>query len=250
MKKHTMKNSAQSASNRRRVLVWDLPTRLFHWLLAGGFLAAAFISLVLGEDHQAFPYHAIIGLTLGLMVALRLMWGFIGPRYARLKSFVFSPAATIEYFQQLISRGTQRHTGHNPGSALGIFAMFGIVIGLAVTGIMLGQGNESVEDLHNILAYSMLIVVGGHVLGVVIHTVIHRENIAASMVHGRKDIDPGAGIQSPSFESAVVFLVICTAWSLALLKNYDGATQSVRLPLFGTTLTLGEGGEGSGEDDD
>lgn len=63
-----------------RVLIWDLPTRLFHWLFAGGFRAAVFIAIVIGEDGALFPYHAIIGLTIALMVILRLAWGVAGTR--------------------------------------------------------------------------------------------------------------------------------------------------------------------------
>jgi hypothetical protein len=70
--------------NGSRALVWDLPVRLFHWLFAGGFIAAAIIALVLGDDSLLFPFHAIIGLVLVFLVVLRVIWGFIGSRYARM----------------------------------------------------------------------------------------------------------------------------------------------------------------------
>lgn len=97
-----------------RVLIWDLPTRLFHWLLSGGFITAAVISLALGEDSPLFPYHAIIGLTIALMVCLRIIWGLAGTRYARFGTFIFGPAAVIEYMKGTLVGGGKRYIGHNP----------------------------------------------------------------------------------------------------------------------------------------
>ena len=61
-----------------KTLVWDLPVRLFHWLLVIGFFTAAFISLVLGDDSSLFAYHTILGLIIGLMVLMRVIWGLSG----------------------------------------------------------------------------------------------------------------------------------------------------------------------------
>ena len=77
----------------RRTLVWDIPTRLFHWLFAGGFIAAAVIALGQGDDSPLFPYHGMIGLALGLLLVLRVVWGFVGSRHARFGSFAFGPRA-------------------------------------------------------------------------------------------------------------------------------------------------------------
>ena len=108
------------------------------------------------------------------------------------------------------------YLGHNPGSAYGIFAMLALVLGLAVTGIMLGQGIESVEDLHEILAYVMLAVVGAHVLGV----------------------------------AAALFLLVIGWFLGALIANFDRTTSTTTLPILGTQLRLaeteGEKGENRG----
>lgn len=229
-----------------RVLVWDLPTRLFHTLLAVGFLAAAFISLALDEDGALFPYHAILGLVIAMMVVLRVVWGLVGTRYARFGSFTFGPGTVLKYLTGVAKGRGERHVGHNPGSAYAIFAMLIVVLALAATGIMLGTGSEGIKDLHEILAYAMLAVVGAHVLGVVVHSLRHRENLAASIVHGRKEALPDAGITSAAPLAGVVFLVIGGAWSARLLANYDAATNTTRLPVFGLSLQLGEAeGEGA-----
>ncbi len=234
-----------------RVLIWDLPTRLFHWLLSGGFIAAAIISLVLGEDSWLFPYHAIIGLTIALMVCLRVVWGVAGTRYARFGTFIFGPGAVVEYMKGTLVGGGKRYIGHNPGSAVAIFALLVLVLAMAVTGIMLGQGNESLKEIHEILSYFTVGVVVVHVLGVALHTIRHRENITASMIHGKKNAEPSDAIPSARPIIALAFLVIAGAWAAGLVRGYNPATQTTTLPLIGTELQLGEseneGGHEAGE---
>lgn len=234
------------------VLIWDLPTRLFHWLLSAGFIAAAVISLALGEHSPLFPYHAIIGLTIALMVVLRIVWGIVGTRYARFGSFIFGPGAVVEYMKGAMIGGGKRHIGHNPGSAVAIFALLGLVLALAVTGFMMGQGNEGIKEVHEILAWTTVGVVVVHVLGVAFHTIRHRENITASMIHGRKRAEPSDGIASAKPIVAVIFLAIAGSLAFGLVRNYNPATQITTLPLIGTSLQLGEneneGGEGGGRD--
>lgn len=223
-----------------RVLIWDLPTRLFHMLLSAGFIAAAVIALLLGEDSTLFPYHSIIGLTSGLMVLLRVVWGVGGSRYARFGTFVLGPGAVIAYMKGVLSRDGKRYLGHNPGSAYAIFAMLGLVLAMGVTGIMLGLGNESVKEIHEILSYVTVGVVIAHILGVALHTIRHRENIIASMIHGKKDAEPSDGIRSARPIVAIVFVAIAGTWAFGLVRNFDAATQTTTLPLIGTTLRMGE----------
>lgn len=231
------------------VLIWDLPTRLFHWLLSAGFIAAAVIALAMGEHSPLFPYHAIIGLTIALMLVLRIGWGIVGTRYARFGSFMFGPGAVVEYMKGAMIGGGKRHIGHNPGSAVAIFALLGLVLALAVTGFMMGQGNEGIKEVHEILAWTTVGVVVVHVLGVAFHTIRHRENITASMIHGRKRAEPSDGIASAKPIVAVLFLAIAGGWAFGLLRNYNPATQTTTLPLLGTSLQLGENeNEGGGRD--
>ena len=229
-----------SANGATRILVWDWATRAFHWLFAGGFIAAATISLALGEHSPLFPYHAIIGLTLVLMVLLRVMWGLIGTRYARFASFAHGPSAVMRYSRGILTGKGDRHIGHNPGSSVAIFLMLAIMLGLGATGFMLGTGNEGVKEIHELLSYAMLAVVAVHVLGVVLHTVRHRENITASMVHGRKSGDTSQAIKSALPLAGAAFVLVVGAWAFGLVRAYDPATMTTRLPILGTSLTLGE----------
>lgn len=227
-------------------LIWDLPTRLFHWLLAAGFIAAAVIAFLLGEHSVLFPYHAIIGLTLGLMVCWRIVWGLVGSRHSRFGSFAFGPRAVAGYFGGLLSRRGKVFPGHNPGSAVAIFIMLTLVLGLAATGFMLGRGNEGVKEIHEVLAYAMVAVVIGHILGVALHTIVHRENLTAGMVHGRKNAPATDGIASSRPLAAAILLVLVGAWAFGLVRNFDAGTQTTKLPLVGTTLQVGEDEQGGG----
>lgn len=240
-----------------RVLVWDLPTRLFHWSLAAGFAIAATLALGTEEGGALFPYHAIAGLAIAMMVLLRIGWGFIGSRHARFRSFLFGPRAVLEYAAGVLGGRGARHAGHNPGSAWAIFAMLALVLALAATGLLLGTGNEGVKEIHEFLAYAMLAVVGLHVAGVLLHTARHRENITASMIQGRKDIEAAAAIATSHRLAAIAFLILSGAWIAGIFLNYDPAARTTRLPLLGVVVGLGEAndaerpdGAARGDEDD
>jgi Ca2+/H+ antiporter len=140
----------------------------------------------------------------------------------------------------------KRHIGHNPGSAYAIFIMLALVLALATTGILMGQGYESLEELHEILAYVMVGVVVMHILGVLIHSIRHRENIIASMIHGKKEAGQSDAIRSSHPVVAIVFLAITAAWAFGLIRNYDDKTLTTQLPVFGASLQIGEAESDSG----
>jgi len=223
------------------VLIWDLPTRIFHWLLAAGFITAAVISLALGDDSPLFPYHAICGLTIGLLVVIRVIWGFVGTRHARFGAFAFGPAAVVEYMKGVLLGGGRRYTGHNPGSAVAIFALLALVLAMAATGIMLGQGDESMKDVHEVLAWVTVGFVVLHVAGVALHAIRRHENLTAGMIHGKKLAEPTEAISSARPAVAVLFLVILGGWAFGLVRGFNATAQTTTLPIFGTVLQLGEG---------
>lgn len=229
-----------------RTLVWDLPVRVFHWLLAGGFTAAALIAFQTEDEGPLFPYHAIIGLTLALLVALRILWGFIGTRHARFSSFLYGPGALVKYLFGALSGRAERFVGHNPGAAYAILAMFGLILGLAVTGIMLGRGNEGVKEIHEFMAWSMVAVVGAHLLGVLLHTLRRRENITRTMIDGYAPADPSQGIRSARPLAAAALLVLTGLWTAGLLRAYSPDTRAANIPILGP-LQFGDS-DGAGHD--
>lgn len=228
-----------------RTLVWDLPVRVFHWMFAALVAGALAISLLLGDDSPGFPYHAMLGMTAVLLVVLRIAWGFAGTRHARFASFAFGPGAVVGYLRGVAtgSDGTRiahHHVGHNPASAYAIFAMLALALVLGASGVVLGLGNKGAKDAHEIFAYAMLATVVVHVLGVAIHTVRLRENITASMVHGRKDAPEDHAISSARVGVGLGLALVGGAWLAMLLANYDAPTRTLKIPLAGVSLHVGD----------
>lgn len=232
----------------KRILVWDIPTRLFHWLFAGSFLVAFAIANLVDDDSSAFKLHMWLGGIMAFMVVLRVIWGLVGSRWSRFGSFAFGPAAVLEYVKGTLSGAGKHYVGHNPGSSLAIFALLALALGLAITGASMSTGGEVVEELHEILAFAMMAVVGMHVAGVVLHTLRHKENITASMLSGHKQGAAEDGIASAHAVVGLVFLSLTGAWAYQLFANYDAANNQVTLPVIGKTISLGEDeGEAGGE---
>lgn len=225
-----------------RILVWDIPVRLFHWLLAGSFIGAFAIANLVDDDNSLFALHMLLGGVMAFMVLLRIVWGFVGSPHARFAAFAFGPRAVLGYLRGAATGVAPRHTGHNPGTSVAVWAMLALALGLAVTGAFMGRVGEVFEEIHEVLAWSMAAVVVVHVAGVVWHTIRHRENIAGSMLSGYKRGDPVKAIGSSHVLVGVGFLALTGLWAGALVNGYDGAKRS--LTLAGMTLQLGESDEG------
>ena len=101
-----------------RIRVWDLPVRVFHWLLVGCFAVAYAIA----ESEPLRGLHVILGYTATGLILFRIIWGFVGSRFARFSSFLFSPKAAVEYLRSL-SKQSQRYIGHTPAGSYAIYAI-------------------------------------------------------------------------------------------------------------------------------
>jgi cytochrome b len=234
-----------------RVLIWDFPTRIFHWLLTIGFFVSATISLAADDDGPLFSVHMIIGIMLGVLVLLRIVWGFVGTRYARFSSFLFSPQSLLRYLFGAMNGSATRSIGHNAGSSYGIFTMPGLVLMTGVTGLMISNGNEAAEELHEVASYLLMAVVAVHIVGVVWYSFRHKENITFSMLTGHKEASADEAIRSSHPILGIVFLVLISLLTVQLFQNYDRAAATTTFPGLGITIPLGgsEGSEGGGDDD-
>lgn len=172
------------ARGKRRILVWDAPVRLFHWLMVLSF-AGAYLS---AESERWRLLHVTLGYTMAGLVAFRILWGLLGTRHARFASFVRGPGAVGRYLRSLLQRRPEHYTGHNPAGALAIVALLLLTLGVTAAGWATYQevGGKWLEELHQVLANLMLAVVGVHVAGVVLGSWLHRENLVAAMLTGRK----------------------------------------------------------------
>ena len=234
-----------------RVLIWDLPTRIFHWLLTIGFFISAAVAVTADEDSPLFSTHMILGIVLAVMVLLRIVWGIVGTRYARFTSFLFSPLALMKYGIGALSGTEPRSIGHNAGSSYAIYAMLGLVLATAVTGLMISNGNEAAEELHELASYSLMAVVCCHLIGVAWYSLRHKENITLSMVTGRKEASAADAIPSSRPITGILFLLLVGFLTVQLFQNYNRTAGTTTLPGLGITIPLGEseGSEGGRVDD-
>ena len=180
------------------IKVWDLPLRVFHWLLVAGFTVA-----YLTED-DFLSLHVWAGyLVLGLLL-FRLIWGFIGNKYARFSGFLCKPAESLAYLKNLISLAAPRYLGHNPAGALMIVLLLLSLTATTLTGLAvygadqaagplaaIGAEHEKLwEEVHELFANFTLLLVIVHLAGVGLESYIHRENLIKAMLNGNKQTKP------------------------------------------------------------
>ncbi len=219
--------------------VYDLPIRLFHWIFAGTFLAAFLIAKNVDDESTLFVYHMLLGFILALTVVLRLLWGFVGSRFARFSSFELAPEKLVRYVKQVSVGRTERFPGHNPASSWAALVMMFFGLGLALTGIMMAQHwyKGFAEEVHEFFANSFLIVAILHVAGVVLHCLRHRDHLGLSMMNGMKQGFEVQGVKRHIIV-AFLFILITGIFSYKLNSGFDPA--SGKLHAFGTSLQLGE----------
>lgn len=183
-------------NEKRKVRVWDAPTRLFHWVLAGGFVVAW-----LTREDRWLHVHAFVGYLVLALLLFRLVWGVSGSRHARFGSFLYRPGEALNYLHDLVDRRAARHYGHNPAGSWAIYLLLLLGLVLTATGVMVQGGEENhgplagllsyrdsilPRQLHAVVAWSLLGLVALHLLGVLVESLAHRENLAWSMISGYK----------------------------------------------------------------
>ena len=196
--------------NEQKILIWDIPTRLFHWLLAAS-IGGAFLT---AESERLRDVHALLGYTAGGLIAFRLIWGLVGSRYARFRSFLYSPGELIAYMRSLATRSPRHYLGHNPLGSLAVFALLGLSLAAVVSGhaVLVERGGDWMEELHEGVAFAILTLVGVHIVGVLTSSVLHGENLIGSMITGRKRGAPEQGIGRPRALLAAALLTALTAF--------------------------------------
>jgi cytochrome b len=235
---------APTGDLQARKMVWDLPTRFFHWTLVVLFSGSFVVALSTPEHSPTFMIHILIGLVLAFAIGLRVIWGLVGSRPSRFGSFLYGPGALIRYVKEVRSGRDQPSAGHNPGSSYAIYAMLLLPMGLVATGLLKTAGQEWAEELHAALAYGMVAMVGLHLLGLMWHTRRHRDGIALAMVDGRRPAPETESIPSQRGWFGALFVLLVGGWGLALAGGFDAATRQVKLPLTASTVQLGEAKDG------
>jgi cytochrome b len=166
------------------VLVWDLPIRIGHWIMAIAFLVA----WLTGESEEWRLVHVVAGGAILGVVSFRTFWGLFGTRYALFADFIRSPAKAIRYLRRLITRTPENYIGHNPAGGWAILLLLVLALITCGVGWLAYQdiGGEWLKEFHEGAATAMLVVVIIHLGGVAVGSIAHGENLPRSMITGRK----------------------------------------------------------------
>ena len=208
-----------------RTLVWDLPVRVFHWLLALSVLGA----YATGDSERWRLLHTTLGYTAAGLIAFRIAWGLIGSRHARFASFLRGPRAVARYLGSLLGPRPEHHVGHNPAAGWMIIALLLLGLGVAAAGWATYEEiggprlADRFEDVHEALAETMIALVAVHVLAAVASSLLHRENLVLAMFTGRKPAPSAQGIRGNAWAVAtVVVAAVLGFW----WQQWDGAPVS------------------------
>ncbi len=198
-----------------RLRVWDLPLRLFHWLLVGAIL----MSIVTGQiGGDWMDWHGRVGLFVLGLLSFRLAWGLLGSTYARFSQFLPTPASLRAYL-----RGEWRGVGHNPLGALAVFAMLGLLLAQVLAGLfanddiafrgplfaLAGKDNsDRLTGLHEDIFNVLLPLLGLHVGAVLYHARVKKRELIRPMLSGfasaDADLPPPRGGGPLSFLAAAL----------------------------------------------
>jgi len=182
-------------------LVWDLPLRIFHWLLVGS-LSASWITAQIGYDVR--QYHVWLGFWMIGLLTFRLVWGFVGPRHSRFASFFPRPRSLFAHVRESLSGSAKQSAGHNPAGSLMVFVLLILIAAQAASGLFVdddifyagpyaAKASEDLVDVmsfihHNIINF-ILALVAIHIAAVIYFSVRRKQGLIRAMLTGRKSAD-------------------------------------------------------------
>jgi cytochrome b len=181
-----------------KILVWDLPLRLFHWSLVL-LVITSFVSAKIGGN--AMQVHLLAGYAVLALLLFRLLWGFLGGTHARFASFVRSPLAVIAYLRGMKRGDTEQHLGHNPAGAWSVILMLLALLAQAATGLFANDDistegplaklvskalSDRITGLHHLNVKLLLALIGLHLSAIAFYLVLKHENLVKPMLTGFK----------------------------------------------------------------
>lgn len=238
-----------AATTLRTVTVWDLQTRLFHWLLVLAVTVGALTGFFAPEWWLGL--HVWSGYGLAALLLFRAVWGILGSEHSRFDSFAWPPQAVIAHLRNLLAGRHSYFFGHNPAGSAMIFALGGVLIAIVVSGLLtLGGGEKQgplaafvpyatgqvARQIHQALVFLLIGMVALHVAGVVLESVLGRTNLVLSMITGRKAVPANAA--TGRWRRARPFSAALSFGLLALAGGGGGAALGTLPPLGVRSLAI------------
>src|SRR3989339_30672 len=220
----------------KRVYVWTLPTRIFHWL---------FVTLILGawittQEDRWLSVHVAIGSAVGALVLFRIVWGFMGPKYSRFGDFTLGFDPLKEYFLSILNP-TRRYIGHNPAASFVMLAMLLTVVlavfsGVLAYGVAENRGlfaflhsgifrdMEVFEEIHEFFVNLLWVLIAAHVGGVIVDRALHKsDGTLTSIIDGHKKCE-GDSVVLSWFQKIIAIIgiggtIILLVYTLSIPNN-------------------------------
>ena len=211
------------------VTVWDLPVRIFHWLLVV-LLCFQYVSFKVGGNWMT--YHMWSGYTILTLILFRIAWGFLGSTHARFGSFLYGPRAVFAYLRTLPRREAARYAGHNPLGGWSVLLMLLAVLVQAATGLfgnddVMTEGplakwvrkdtSDFITTIHRYNFYVIVALVAVHVGAVLYYLLYKSENLVKAMFTGRKLLPDGAGESRIAGTGLACLITVLAALAVYLL---------------------------------
>jgi cytochrome b len=211
-----------SPDKRQAVLTWDFPVRVFHWLLVISFAGAWLTSESEAQQlvHYAFGYSACV------IILLRIVWGFVGTRYARFTQFIKGPSETGRHIKSLLVGRQSAGLGHNPVGALVMISLMILILLIDLTGYwiikdVLGELMSGAHEAISNLAMGFVLI---HIAAAIIMSLLQKENLVKSMFTGKKQGFPEQAIRYPMY---FVGISLAIAYAYCFYLIVSGALPSL-----------------------
>tara|TARA_A200000113_G_scaffold37940_1_gene31000 strand:+ start:734 stop:1417 length:684 start_codon:yes stop_codon:yes gene_type:complete len=220
----------------QKVLVWDIPTRVFHWLLVFSLLAQYATAEWL---ENAVQWHFYIGYFTLFLVIFRILWGFVGTQYARFSSFVTGPRKVIRYLKTLFDKDSMPSIGHNPLGGWFVIAMLVLVAVQAISGLFMTDdifldgpyrplADEKtlalMNSLHHLAFDILLYVIALHIAAVFFYSIYKKQKLVPAMLHGKK-VSKAVGIAGSRLVRALVIALLAAAIVYVAVEVYPPAPE-------------------------
>lgn len=209
-------------NNKQAILVWDAPTRAFHWLLVISFFGAWLTS----ESERLQMIHYAFGYSAVALVLFRLVWGFIGTKYARFYQFIKGPNEMIKHAKGLFNGHQHITPGHNPVGGIIMVGLMLMILLIGLTGYLgvkefLGNFMNEAHETIASLALALVII---HIAAAVIMSLLQNENLVRAMINGKKKGLPEQAIRFPQY---LIGFLLLLAWVYSFYMILIGAVPAL-----------------------
>lgn len=221
------KNENPQDDGNMLILVWDLPTRVVHWLLVA-LVIACFVTAGIGGVWMSF--HMKCGIAILGMLVFRIVWGFVGGRYARFSSFIRGPAAVFGYARDLLRKDSPRHLGHNPMGGWSVLAMLISLMVQVVSGLFANDdiftkgplypwvgkaASDGLTRIHRLNHDVLFLLAALHLMAVLFYLIIKHDNLIRPMITGYKH---GASTDQSSTNPLGLALLVAMLTAVAVYR--------------------------------